>query len=466
MRRSLLVFALVVGLTSAGAASAAAPPRLTDAAGLHVTASAQLDDRLLAVSATTTALNGPTELRVLLPTGYAAHPGRRYPVLYLLHGTSGGAADWTGSGDAAAATAGRPVIVVMPDIALNRGGGGWCTDWVNGGAFGAPKWETFHIGQLIPWVDRNLRTLPTRNGRAIAGLSQGGFCAMSYAARHPDRFLTAVSFSGAPDISYDAIARESSTPIVNVTETVLDHVPAGSAFGPRETNEINWAAHDPATLAINLRHTTMRLYTGDGQPGPLDPAGAEGRDPIETLVRASTELFHARLGTLGIPSFYDDYGPGTHRWAYWARDLRQAIDPVMATFARPPAAPTRVTFTSADATFGVFGWRVATRRPAREFSTLRDASRRGFTLQGSGSARVTTPKAYPRGAALCVAVARKGARTAVSAATSRDGRLRITVPLGPGNAHQQFTPDAAPLPTKVFTTRVAITTRPRAGCGS
>ena len=74
----------------------------------------------------------------------------------------------------------------MPDIALSYAGGGWCTDWFNGGAGGPPRWETFHIDQLIPWVDRNLRTVANRGGRAIAGLSQGGFCSMSYAARHPD----------------------------------------------------------------------------------------------------------------------------------------------------------------------------------------------------------------------------------------------------------------------------------------
>jgi len=55
----------------------------------------------------------------------------------------------------------------LPDIALNDDGGGWCTDWYNGGAYGPPKWETFHIGQVFPWVDANLPTISTREGRAI-----------------------------------------------------------------------------------------------------------------------------------------------------------------------------------------------------------------------------------------------------------------------------------------------------------
>ncbi len=182
-------------------------------------------------------------MRILLPADYASHPHRRYPVLYLLHGTSGGASDWTTVGGAEATTAGRELIVVMPDIALPDTGGGWCTNWVNGGAYGAPEWETFHIDELIPWVDRNLRTVANRRGRAIAGLSQGGFCAMSYAARHPDLFGTALSFSGAPDIAFDAAGDHApSTAIINVTEAALDNVPANSMFGSANTDEINWAA--------------------------------------------------------------------------------------------------------------------------------------------------------------------------------------------------------------------------------
>ena len=207
---------------------------------------------------------------MLLPTGYANHPRRRYPVLYLLHGTSGGAADWTTTGGAEQTTAGKPLIVVMPDIALNDDGGGWCTNWWNAGKRGVPEWETFHIDQLIPWVDRNLRTIRSRAGRAIAGLSQGGFCSMSYAARHPDLFGTALSFSGAPDIAYDAEAQSLVTPIINVTETALDGVPANSMFGPRTSEEINWAAHDPTTLAENLADTRLLMFTGNGMVGPLD----------------------------------------------------------------------------------------------------------------------------------------------------------------------------------------------------
>ena len=181
MRRLICAAVLIAGLTSAPAAGALT---FHDGDGLHVTAVKRIDPRLVAVNLRTAALPSLASVYVLLPPGYAAHPRRRYPVFYLLHGTSGGASDWTVQGNAEKVIGNRQLITVMPDIALNDGGGGWCSNWPNG----AQSWETFHIDQVIPWIDSNLRTTATRSARAIAGLSQGGFCSMSYAARHPDLF--------------------------------------------------------------------------------------------------------------------------------------------------------------------------------------------------------------------------------------------------------------------------------------
>ena len=126
----------LIGIAAVVAAAPAAVDaralRFSDADGIHVVSVKQLDARLIALSVKTAALPGPANIRILLPASYASNPRRRYPVLYLLHGTSGGAADWTTVGDAEQTTAGRPLIVVMPDIALNYDGGGWCTNWPDG----------------------------------------------------------------------------------------------------------------------------------------------------------------------------------------------------------------------------------------------------------------------------------------------------------------------------------------------
>jgi S-formylglutathione hydrolase FrmB len=434
-----------------------ASPALTDGHGLHVVSEKALDARLLAVTVSSGALPAPANVRILLPPGYARHPRKRYPVMYLLHGTSGGAADWTVKGDAEKTTAGRQLIVVMPDVALGYDGGGWCTNWWGGGAGGRPEWETFHIAELIPWVDHNLRTRASRGDRAIAGLSQGGFCSTSYAARHPDLFGTALSFSGAPDIAYDSEAQALTTPVINATEVGLDRVPPNSMFGDRATEELNWAAHDPTTLAANLRDTKLYLFTGNGQPGPFDSGPPDvSASGIEAGVARLTQLFHDRLDALGIPSVYDAYGPGTHSWPYWARDLRQSIGPVMAGFAHPRKAPRSITYTTAQARFSVFGWGVAIRRTAGELATLSVAGAHGFTLAGSGSARVTTPRALVPRTTYRVTLRGAATHATLTRHADRNGRLHIDVPLGPPNANQEYTAAAAATGTRVFTTVVRI----------
>jgi S-formylglutathione hydrolase FrmB len=455
---------------AAGAATPSTPstPRLSDGYGLHVVSQRRVNSRLLAVTLSTRALYGRPKVDILLPAGYSAagNRRRRYPVLYLLPGTSGTAADWVDLGDAEQASAGLPMIIVSPDIAIDGDGGGWCTNWWNRNTQqtgGVHDWETFHIDELIPWIDHNLRTRADRQGRAIAGLSQGGFCSMSYAARYPDLFGVALAYSGAPDIAYNELAIGPSTSIINFTETVYDHVPANSMFGPRATEELNWANHDPATLAPNLRDTKLLIYAGNGQPGPLAGPGcattfAEG---IESLVGEDTTLFHNRLVALGIPSVYDAYGPGTHCFAYWARDLKESVGAIARDFAHPLRPPRKVTYTIADPSYSIYGWHVTMHRLAEEFSTLENADARGFALSGSGSATVTTPPVYVARAKYRVTLHGPRVHRTIRVKAGADRRLRINLPLGPANRYQQYSAAAQTAGTAVFTTGVAIRRSPR-----
>ena len=321
----------------------------------------------------------------------------------------------------------------MPDIALNVDGGGWCTDWPNG----AEAWETFHIGQLIPWVDSNMRTIPTRQKRAIAGLSQGGFCSLSYAARHPDLFSVALGYSAAPDIYYDPVDRIGAMLIINATELALTHVSPNTFFGDQVTNGINWAAHDPASLAENLRWTRMYMYWGNGLPGPLDGdpvSGLTGASEIEGAVNQSNNDFQKRLNSLSIPAYFNAYGNGTHTWPYWTRDLQQSIGRIMSDFAHPAPNPSQFTYTSADDGYSVYGWSVAMHRSAREFSTLGQVTCNGFALSGSGSGVVTTPACFKRGARYLVTMTGPNADSSTVLTAGKDRRLQLNVPLGPAGA--------------------------------
>jgi S-formylglutathione hydrolase FrmB len=449
--------AIAASVGGLGLAPSASALTFRSGQGLQVVSQRALDARLHTLQVRTTALPGPANIRILLPSGYARHPHRHYPVLYLLHGTSGGASDWTVLGHAEQLTAGRPLIVVMPDIALNDDGGGWCTNWPDG----RYHWLTFHIDQLLPWVQANLRTLNSRSERAIAGLSQGGFCSMSYAARYPQLFGISLAYSGAPDIAYSPETRPGAMAIINATEVGLDHVAPDSMFGNPITDYLNWADHDPSTLAGNLRHTKLYMYFGNGQLGPYDGVvpnpGAQG---IEAAVYEDNIYFHQHLEQLHIaPAVYDYYGNGTHSWPYWTRDLKWSLPDVMTDFAHPSRAPRTFSYQAAAPGYSLYGWSVTLHRRALEFSTLNVTATTAFTLSGSGGARVITPRRFKRRSSYRIMLWSASGRRTLIRRPNHAGQLVISVPLGPSDVVQEYSdggPPATSPGTHVYTTRVTI----------
>jgi len=429
-RIGMHVVALLLALW---ARTAVAAPTFNDGYGIQVGTVQALTDRQLNVRVSTAALGRAVDVRILLPANYGSET-RDYPVLYLFHGTSGRASDWVNAGDAEDSTAALPLIVVMPDCGFDGDGGGWFADWFNAGAFGPPMWETFHIKQLIPWVDANLRTVASDAGRAVAGLSQGGFGSLSYAARHPDLFTSVAAFSGGCQIDRDPEAIEISTFIIRFTTEFLSGKDPDAIFGPRDVYPINWQAHDPATLVTNFRGKDIHLWTGDGAQGPLDPGPPTAPlDQIEVTTFNATRLFHGHLADARIGHTYNYYGAGTHSWPYWARDLREYLPVMMDRFADPPPAPRAVSYVSADDRWEHWSWRVALQRETRAFSAMRHASRRGFALTGTGSATVTTPPYYTPNAYARVWMRGRGLRSVSRLRADAAGRLRLTVPLASGD---------------------------------
>ncbi len=434
MRIVTTTLLLLAGLASVPVASAAGDPTsdvplLRDAHGVHVDEVTR-DGRLVRAVVHTKALERPVRVNVLLPTGYdrTERTGRRYPSYYLFHGTSGGADDWLDTGGVRQATRGRDLITVMPDAGYDSNGGSWFTDWLDEDTeLGAARWETFHVDQLIPWVDANFRTIPHRSARAIAGLSQGGFGSFSYAARHPDRFVAAASFSGAPDIARNPVAKSAASAVISGTMTGLNGVQPYAPFGDPVADDIVWQGHNPATLVTNMRHSDLQLWVGNGQPGPYDdpsdpnPAGSA----IEEFVHQSTTYFADAATTDGVPYVLHDYGPGTHTWPYWARDLRRWLPRLERVLGQHRHAPGTIGYRSIDKRWTQWGWRVVTHRDERfAWSGLSGADRRGFTLEG-GPATVVTPGRYSPGASYRVAYD-KGTGPSTVAAGPR-GRLRVVV---------------------------------------
>ena len=440
---AVVLACVLLPFISADADDAAA----SGADAIELVSDERLTPRLHELTLSTPEVAEDTGVRVLLPEGYAAHPKRDYPVLYLLHGAVDDYRSWSDKGDVEAITAGSELIVVMPDSGAFQG----YVDWFNAGRFGPPAWETYHVGELIPWIDDNYRTLAARRGRAIAGLSMGGGGAMHYAAKHPGTFVFAAGYSPAVDI------RDPSLIALNQAVPGPDGTPS-PAYGPYATEEIRWHGENPLDLAENLRGMTLSLRTGNGQPG--GEFGGSG-DPIEESVHRMATAMHERLDELGIAHTFEDYGAGSHDWPYWQRDLRLDLPSLMETFADPPRPPRRFSFLSIDPTYADYGWRVRMIRPELELSRLRVTSRKRFRLSGSGTGVVRTPpRLRPDHDFLVTLRGPESPRRQLILHSRHNGTLRIPLSLGIPNPDQQFTPEAEVNGTNVFTKRVRIRKAP------
>ncbi|MFT4262350.1 MAG: alpha/beta hydrolase family protein [Nocardioides sp.] len=284
----------------------------------------------LAMSATT-----PLRVNVILPAGYARHPRHRYPVLYALPGTSNLANVWLSNLDTLSLTKSLPMIVVMPDGTYDADGGGFYTNWVDQTTSrGVANWETFHTAELVAWVDKRFRTKKKRSQRAIVGISQGGFGSMSYAARHPDLYGAAASFSGAVDIYYNEVCRAGAVTLISAIMTGLNQVQPFAPFGDPVTDAANWQARDPASQVARLANTKVDLYTSTGLPGESDlsdPA-VPGTVAMEAILHASNLCFKQAAEAAGVGIGWHSYAQGTHAWGYGTRALKDYLPRLMAFF--------------------------------------------------------------------------------------------------------------------------------------
>jgi enterochelin esterase-like enzyme len=176
---------------------------------------------------------------VYLPPGYT--PTRAYPVIYLLHGMRGSPSSlWNALRLATVAdgliSSGQatPFIGVIPVAGptVNPDSGEW-----------AGIWESYVVGDVVPWVDAHLPTQATAGGRALEGLCAGGYGAVDIGLRHPGMFGTLGSWEG----YFAPVFRDG--PFVHATAADL-------------------AAHDPSLLvkrdAARLAQSGVRFYISAG----------------------------------------------------------------------------------------------------------------------------------------------------------------------------------------------------------
>jgi S-formylglutathione hydrolase FrmB len=138
------------------------------------------------------ALSRQLRFSAYLPAGYATS-GLRYPVVYFLHGLPAGESayehiEWL---RAALDALPRPVILVAPQGSTHEDADPEYLDWGPG-----RNWESAIAQELPEYVDGHLRTIPNRKGRALVGLSAGGYGAVILALHHLDDFAAIESWSG------------------------------------------------------------------------------------------------------------------------------------------------------------------------------------------------------------------------------------------------------------------------------
>jgi S-formylglutathione hydrolase FrmB len=253
---------------------------------------------------------------IVLPQNYA-QSADRYPVLYLLHGLTSNYTAWARMRVPEYARA-LDLIVVMPDV-----GNSWYLNWAESADGQKNRWEDYIIKDLIGHIDGTYRTIAKREGRAINGLSMGGFGGLMLGLKHPDLFCSIGSHSGA--IAYAKSAgerikdgrpaprpmREPSKepdPRIGIPgfSSQEERSPKGRLFATAE----DCAASDPFQLVLKIpREQLPHIYLDCGTDDRLIEANL-------AFVKLLTE--HK------IPFVFGESGGG-HNAAYWSREVGQSM---------------------------------------------------------------------------------------------------------------------------------------------
>jgi S-formylglutathione hydrolase FrmB len=234
---------------------------------------------------------------VLVPNDYeqTEKQGKRYPVLYLLHGVSGHYDNWFAKTKLTEYARDARIIIVTPE-----GGDGW---YVDSATTPNEKFESHIIQELIPDVQKRFRTIEQRSGRAIAGLSMGGYGALKFGVKYPEAFSFVASLSGAlrPATATDDELKDS-----DLLRRTIEH-----AFGRRDSE--TRSQNDLYKLFRELPAEKITLL-----PYIYFDCGTEDR--FLPYNRAFVDVLLAKK----IPHEYRQV-PGNHDWKYWDQQVREVL---------------------------------------------------------------------------------------------------------------------------------------------
>lgn len=259
-------------------------------------------------------LGNNTDVNIILPdkdwekTPAAFYgSGKKYKVLYLLHGTFGDYTDWLRKSNIELYASERNLIVVMPS--------GANSNYVNwpGFATGYHAWD-YLTEELMPLVQGWFPASAAREDNFIAGLSMGGNGAVQYAVGHPEKFAGAASLSNAPtdlkqmkEPKYDGSAEDG----------------AASLFHKRVQNLVDnfGGLEGYVDSPINVWDRLPELMKDGTLPKLYFCCGDQ-----DGLIWEKYQAFKAHAQEIGLPAKFEEEAGYSHEWRFWDMYIEKALD--------------------------------------------------------------------------------------------------------------------------------------------
>ena len=241
---------------------------------------------------------------VMLPSSYEKETGKKYPVLYFLHGLgeneqtllrSGG---WGLIEDLRQQHKVGDFLTVAPE--------GWDSFFINS-ADVRDRYSDFFLTEFLPYIETHYRTIRDRRARGVTGLSMGGYGALRFAFARPELFGSVTAQSAAlitespQELNADL---RSAGPFARLL---------GKAFGS-PINVPHWQQNNPFDLArknqIQIR--AQAIYINCGQQDEYGFADGASR-------------MHKQLLTAGVKHEFHLY-PGGHSLDYFLSHMGETIE--------------------------------------------------------------------------------------------------------------------------------------------
>ena len=323
--RNLLALVLVAFIVSTGIAGVRSPQpgspagvlippapgaTATSFASQGVQTSATQNPRVQTIQFASKLVGKTLPYNVLLPVDYnqPTAKSKRYPVLYLLHGLTGHYTNWLEKTRLADYAAGYDVIIVMPE-----GNNSWYTD---SASVPGDKYESYILEELIPDVEKRFRASSEREGRAIGGLSMGGYGALKFGVKHPEIFVFAASLSGALDA---ASWTEADLKGFEFIWRTLEPVYGAANSETRAANDLSKLYRElPAPRITALPYIYLDCGTEDGLL-------QSNRSFVDILMKQK------------IPHEYRQL-PGNHAWTYWDTQVQEVLRIAAKKLSKPAAS--------------------------------------------------------------------------------------------------------------------------------